>query len=321
MIDMMFVLSIFKNKTYCLFVLFILSLSTTSCTSIGRIISTPNYSHHSVDKILLDNIKEKQTYSVYIKSANKDDIGYDKACEMDSGCFLTHKANQQIVNLFDNADVSITDKPEKADYIISVDVRNVVDELDADYAKKMRNSFLQYGVIGDYMFDKNNNPHIFTQQKFDVSKDGQNSGIFISRRKSILPSVLYTFIGAGAGFVAGYFIGSVSPIAIGFTGALLVGGLTYAIYSSFKDVGVAVVYDISISKKLNQTIKQNRKSVVKLSGNVSEEHYYTLDEKMEKYMSRNAIIAIGSKAIKRDMLLRISTMMANSVADTFGVKR
>ena len=63
MIDMMFVLSIFKNKTYCLFVLFILSLSTTSCTSIGRIISTPNYSHHSVDKILLDNIKEKQTYS------------------------------------------------------------------------------------------------------------------------------------------------------------------------------------------------------------------------------------------------------------------
>lgn len=321
MIDMMFVLSIFKNKTYCLFVLFILSLSTTSCTSIGRIISTPNYSHHSVDKILLDNIKEKQTYSVYIKSANKDDIGYDKACEMDSGCFLTHKANQQIVNLFDNADVSITDKPEKADYVISVDVRNVVDELDADYAKKMRNSFLQYGVIGDYMFDKNNNPHIFTQQKFDVSKDSQNSGIFISRRKSILPSVLYTFIGAGAGFVAGYFIGSVSPIAIGFTGALLVGGLTYAVYSSFKDVGVAVVYDISISKKLNQTIKQNRKSVVKLSGNVSEEHYYTLDEKMEKYMSRNAIIAIGSKAIKRDMLLRISTMMANSVADTFGVKR
>lgn len=321
MIDMMFVLSIFKNKTYCLFVLFILSLSTTSCTSIGRIISTPNYSHHSVDKILLDNIKEKQTYSVYIKSANKDDIGYDKACEMDSGCFLTHKANQQIVNLFDNADVSITDKPEKADYIISVDVRNVVDELDADYAKKMRNAFLQYGVIGDYMFDKNNNPHIFTQQKFDVSKDSQNSGIFISRRKSILPSVLYTFIGAGVGFVAGYFIGSVSPIAIGFTGALLVGGLTYAIYSSFKDVGVAVVYDISISKKLNQTIKQNRKSVVKLSGNVSEEHYYTLDEKMEKYMSRNAIIAIGSKAIKRDMLLRISTMMANSVADTFGVKR
>ena len=274
MIDMMFVLSIFKNKTYCLFVLFILSLSTTSCTSIGRIISTPNYSHHSVDKILLDNIKEKQTYSVYIKSANKDDIGYDKACEMDSGCFLTHKANQQIVNLFDNANVSITDKPEKADYVISVDVRNVVDELDADYAKKMRNSFLQYGVIGDYMFDKNNNPHIFTQQRFDVSKDSQNSGIFISRRKSILPSVLYTFIGAGAGFVAGYFIGSVSPIAIGFTGALLVGGLTYAIYSSFKDVGVAVVYDISISKKLNQTIKQNRKSVVKLSGNVSEEHYY-----------------------------------------------
>ena len=54
MIDMMFVLSIFKNKTYCLFVLFILSLSTTSCTSIGRIISTPNYSHHSVDKILLN---------------------------------------------------------------------------------------------------------------------------------------------------------------------------------------------------------------------------------------------------------------------------
>ena len=321
MIDMMFVLSIFKNKTYCLFVLFILSLSTTSCTSIGRIISTPNYSHHSVDKILLDNIKEKQTYSVYIKSANNGNITNDKACEMDSGCFLTHKANKQIVNLFDNADVSITDKPEKADYVISVDVRNVVDELDADYAKKMRNSFLQYGVIGDYMFDKNNNPHIFTQQKFDVSKDSQNSGIFISRRKSILPSVLYTFIGAGAGFVAGYFIGSVSPIAIGFTGALLVGGLTYAIYSSFKDVGVAVVYDISISKKLNQTIKQNRKSVVKLSGNVSEEHYYTLDEKMEKYMSRNAIIAIGSKAIKRDMLLRISTMMANSVADTFGVKR
>ena len=47
----------------------------------------------------------------------------------------------------------------------------------------------------------------------------------------------------------------------------------------------------------------------------------TLDDNMERYVSRNAIIAIGSKVIKRDMLLRISTMMANSVADTFGVKR
>ena len=84
---------------------------------------------------------------------------------------------------------------------------------------------------------------------------------------------------------------------------------------------MAVVYDISISKKLNQTIKQNRKSVVKLSGNVSEEHYYTLDDNMERYVSRNAIIAIGSKAIRRDMLLRMSTMMANSVADTFGLQR
>ena len=190
-----------------------------------------------------------------------------------------------------------------------------------DYAKKMRNSFLQYGVISDYIFDNNNNPHIYTQQKFDVAKDGQNSGIFISRRKSILPSVLYTFVGAGAGFIAGYFIGSVSPIAIGFAGALLVGGLTYAVYSSFKDIGVAVVYDISISKKLNQKIKQNRKSVVKLSSNISEEYYYTLDDDMEKYMSRNAIIAIGSKAIKKDMLLRMSTMMANGVADVFGLKR
>ena len=136
-----------------------------------------------------------------------------------------------------------------------------------------------------------------------------------------MPSVLYTFVGAGAGFIAGYFIGSVSPIAIGFAGALLVGGLTYAVYSSFKDIGVAVVYDISISKKLNQKIKQNRKSVVKLSSNISEEYYYTLDDDMEKYMSRNAIIAIGSKAIKKDMLLRMSTMMANGVADVFGLKR
>ena len=315
------ILSIFRAKTLLLAIIFLLSLLNTSCTSIGRMISTPNYSHHSVDKILLNATGDKKSYSVYIKSANNGNTTNDKACEMDSGCFLTHKANKQIVNLFDNADISITDKPEKADYVISVDVRNVVDELDADYAKKMRNSFLQYGVIGDYMFDSNNNPHIFTQQKFDISKDSQNSGIFISRRKSILPSVLYTFIGAGTGFVAGYFIGSVSPIAIGFAGAVLVGGLTYAIYSSFKDVGVAVVYDISISKKLNQTIKQNRKSVVKLSGNVSEEHYYTLDDNMERYVSRNAIIAIGSKAIRRDMLLRMSTMMANGIADTFGVKR
>ena len=315
------IVSALKTKIFLLVIIYLLSLLNTSCTSIGRIISTPNYSYHSVDKILLNMTGDKKSHSVYIKSKNNSDSGNDKACEMDSGCLLTHKANEQIINLFDNADISITDKPEKADYVVSVDVRNVVDELDADYAKKIRNAFLQYGVIGDYMFDKNNNPHIFTQQKFDISKDGQSSGIFISRRKSILPSVLYTFIGAGTGFVAGYFIGSISPIAIGFTGAVLVGGLTYALYSSFKDVGVAVVYDISVSKKLNKTIKQNRKSVIKLSGNISEEHYYTLDDNMEKYVSRNAIIAIGSKAIRNDMLLRISTMMANSVADIFGLKR
>ena len=61
--------------------------------------------------------------------------------------------------------------------------------------------------------------------------------------------------------------------------------------------------------------------MVKLSSNISEEYYYTLDDDMEKYMSRNAIIAIGSKAIKKDMLLRMSTMMANGVADVFGLKR
>lgn len=315
------VFSVFRIKACFLAILFLSCLSTTSCTSIGRMISTPNYSHHSVDKILLDIKDNKKPYSVYVKSPNNANINDDGACEADNGCFLTYKASRQITNLFDNADISIVDNPENADYIISVDVRNVVDELDVDYAKKMRNSFLQYGVIGDYIFDNNNNPHIYTQQKFDVAKDGQNSGIFISRRKSILPSVLYTFVGAGAGFIAGYFIGSVSPIAIGFAGALLVGGLTYAVYSSFKDIGVAVVYDISISKKLNQKIKQNRKSVVKLSSNISEEYYYTLNDDMEKYMSRNAIIAIGSKAIKKDMLLRMSTMMANGVADVFGLKR
>ena len=305
-----------------LMLLLMFCVATTSCTSIGRLISTPNYSHHAVDKILLDEIENNKRYSVFIKSTNGNGNYNDNACSIDNGCYLNSKTNIQIENLFANANVNIVDKPENADYIIGVDVKNVVDDVDIDYAKKMRNAFLQYGAIGDYMFDKNNNnPYIYTSQKFDIAQDGQNSGILVSRRKSILPSVLYTFTGAGAGFIAGYFLGSVSPIAIGFAGALIVGGLTYAIYSAFKDVGVVVVYDVKKKKKLSQQVKNSRKVVVKISGNISEEHYYTLDNDREKYISHNAIIAIGSRAIKKDMLLRISTMIANNVADTFGLKR
>lgn len=297
-------------------------MAITSCVSVGKLFSTPSYSHHSIDKISLDGVGKNKSYSVYIKLSNDFDIGNDRMCKMDNNCFIKKNAMLQVENLFHNANITILDKPDNADYIIGVDIRNIIDDFDADFAKKVRNSFLQKSIISDYVFDKNNNnPYIYTLQKFDTAKDGQNSGIFLSsRRKSILPSVLYTFIGAGSGFIAGYFLGSVAPIPIGFAGALLMGGLTYAVYSSFKDVGIAVVYDISILKKVNYPIRHSRKAVIKISANISDEYFYTLNNNIENHISHNAIIAIGSRVLRKDMLLRISTMIANNVADTFDLR-
>ena len=93
------VFSVFRIKACFLAILFLSCLSTTSCTSIGRMISTPNYSHHSVDKILLDIKDNKKPYSVYVKSPNNANINDDGACEADNGCFLTYQRMQIILSV------------------------------------------------------------------------------------------------------------------------------------------------------------------------------------------------------------------------------
>ena len=290
------------------FILLCLPFVLSSCASIAGLFNTPTYSTHSTEKIVLEQSRNniKAFYNnVYVKSG-----GYDSYS-------IQNNVIADVKNKLKKKGVNITDNIDEANYIVSVNIRNVVVDLDEKYTEMLRKSLVFQDTAPTYNFDGNNNPHLLLN-KMEKIGDRDNNGFSGLKGRNMAPAVLYTLIGAGAGFTAGYFIGaSISPIGIGMAGAFLLGGTTYWLYSSFKREGVIVIYDLVINEKTNKNVKYNKKMLNKTSGNSVEETYYSYNSNWLTYTSKNAVIALGSRALKEKMIEKICPIIADNVVGIF----
>lgn len=289
-------------------VLFCIPFLLSSCASIAGIFNTPTYSTHSTEKIVLEqsmnNIKAFYN-NVYVKSGGYDSYSIQNNVIAD----VKKKLKKKGVNITDNID--------EANYIVSVNIRNVVVDLDEKYTERLRKALVFQDTSPTYNFDGNNNPHLLLN-KMEKIGDRDNNGFSGLKGRNMAPAVLYTLIGAGAGFTAGYFIGaSISPIGIGMAGAFLLGGTTYWLYSSFKREGIIVIYDLVINEKTNKNVKYNKKMLNKTSGNSVEEAYYSYNSNWLTYTSKNAVISLGSRALRERMMKRICPIIADNVVGIF----
>jgi len=279
------------NKLY-----FIITLSfLTSCAPIARLFTIPTYSSHSYDKIQLHN--KIISGNVYIKNSTSDSYGIYKQVIEEVEKNLKEK-NIKIVN-----DIS------KANYILSLNIRNISIDVDYDFANSMRNSLLSNEINPDFLFDNNNAPHINSAIINSFNQKGVKQSY-----KRLLPTTLYTLIGAGTGFAVGYLaVGSFYPIAFGFLGAVVIGGATYFVYNSFRKTGVIVSYDILIEEKMDRNLPHNRKSLTKASSNMADEVYYSYSDKWNPYSSKNVVIAIGSRALLQDMVENVCPIITENI--------
>ena len=282
--------------------LFLLS----SCSTIGRFFSAPSYSHHIIYDIKLNNKIDNNTYKVFLKKS--DDIYgiYDKVIS-------------EVNNGFTSNGIQVVDKQENADYIIGFKILSIDTDVDGSVSKSIRNEFLHSQIISDYAFDKQNSPYIFSS-----NIDGKLSKNYTTTKTSFyrksMPA-LYTSIGATSGFLLGYFLFPAYPVVIGFVGAVLLGSLSYSIYSSFKDIGIVIVYEISVSERKNKNTPMfyKRKMVIRTSENSSDESYFEYKDSYDLFLSKQAVIGIGSKILKNDMINEMCPVISNSILSIFNL--
>ena len=291
------------RQLYLVFFVLLQSMMLSSCAPIARLFSVPTYSSHSYDKIQLHN--KNIVSNVYIKHSASDGYGiYQKVIED-----LTEKLNKY--------NIRIVNSPDKANYILSVNIRNISIDVDYDFANSMRNSLLANEINPDFVFDKNNSPHINAEIINSFNKNSVKKTY-----KRILPSTLYTLIGAGAGGVLGYFLaGSVAPLAIATGAGIVAGGMTYLIYNEFRNTGVVVSYDIVVEEKMNKNLPHNRKSLIKASSNMADEVYYSYTDNWNPYSSKNVVIAIGSRALLKDMVEHVCPLIAENVISQLNIQK
>ena len=281
----------------------VILLSTTSCANIMRHISAPVYSLHSTDKISFKN-KDKIN-NVYIQENADDNYGIYK------------KVMSEVKKKLQDNKINIVNNPAYADYILTLNIRNIAIDMDYDFATAMRQSLLSNEVKFDYVFDANNNPHINNEKTAPIHK--QDKTRFRIRR--LTPPVLYTLIGASAGFTIGYLLaGSVAPVAFGFLGGLVVGGTTYAIYNSLRKVGIIISYDITIEEKLDKQIKHDRKNLSKISSNMIDESFYSYNSNWMTHKIKSLVIATGSRVLIDDMIWDVCPMIAVNITNQFNSK-
>ena len=279
-----------------------LALLLSSCAPIARIFSTPTYSLHSADKIQLDN--KGKADNVFIKQSAGDNYGIQKEVLTD----IEQRLKDNGINIVSNIDY--------ADYVLSINLRNVSVDVDYEFASSMRNMLLAKETNYPYTFDGNNMPHI-DNGNIDFSQKTQKKTY-----KRILPATLYTMLGSGVGFTAGFVAaGSTAPFAFGIGGAVIVGGLTYITYDTFRKTGAIVSYDIIVEERNSQTLKHSRKVLVKKSSNSSDEIYYSYNDRWNTLTEKNVVIAIGSRALLKDMIKNICPMIAGSAVEIFSINR
>ena len=282
-------------------IILVFCLLVSSCSHIVKKVSTPVYSSHTNDTIILSKTEEQK--KIYIKESAGDHYGiYAK---------VVKELKQQFKQM---ENIEIVDKQNMANYILALNIRNIAVDIDYDFANNMRNSLLSNEIKPEYLFDANNNPHI--NNDVILSLVDKNKSRYMRRR--LTPSLLYTLIGFGGGFTFGYLLaGATAPIAFGFLGGLVIGGTTYFIYNSVRKVGVIVSYDIIIEEKIKQSVHHNKKNLIKLSSNVADETYYLYSNNTITHSSKNIVIATGSRVLIDDMISNVCPIISKSILMPF----
>ena len=289
-----------RNKIISI-ILFSLFIFTSSCSTIAKTFSTPTYSIHSIDKIKLEKKSNNQKRIFIVENSNSSDNFY-KDIIVETKKQFSQKEN-----------INIVDNPNKADYVINLKIRNIATDVDYDVANNIRNSLLLSDTQSEYIFDNNNSPHINKPNQILVS--GQQPKFGRNWRMAV-PSVLYTTIGAGAGFYLGFlFAGSFSPLAIGTITGIAFGTTTYLLYNTFKRTGVIITYDIEIDEKKDKVLSHNKKIISKVSSNMSDELYYSYSDNYLNYISKYIIIGIGSRVLQKEIQQEIKHKISNSIVD------
>ena len=299
-------LNILHKISYRVFCISLLILTTTSCQTIAGLFSTPSYSIHSSDKIQLEQSKNdirKPYNKIYIRNNNNDTYG------------IGEKVIKNIKNNFIENNINITNDITEANYILSINIKDIIVDIDADYARKIRTSLAQTNLNANYTFGQNNVPNITIEKLYDIKMNEKNMGL---RGRSMVPSILFPLLGSGVGFTAGYLLGaSISPIGMGLLGAVVIGGSVHILYQSFKEEGVIIIYDIVIEEKTNKWLNHSRKIINKTSANSSEDTFFSYSDQWVKYSSKNAVIAVGSRALRNKMIDEMCPIISQNISSVF----
>lgn len=288
--------SFFKN--YVNQSLMLIFFFLTSCAPVARLLSTPTYSLHNSDKIYLND--ENKIKNIFIKKgSNKNSIQYD--------------IDNDIETKLKNNGIKVVSDVNSANYILSVNIKNIATDIDYNFANNMRNMLLSKEMNSSYIFDVNNMPHINTGNVVPFT-DKNNK----TMHKRLLPHALYSLLGSSVGFTIGFtFAGSHSPFAFGILTAIAIGGATFVTYDCFRKVGVIISYDIVIDERNEKTLDHNRKILTKKSSNSSDETYYSYKNNWSTMTSNSVTVAIGSRALVRDMKKKSCQIIVDNVAEIF----
>ena len=284
---------------YKLIISIILLLTTLpSCTTITRSLSTPTYSIHAPSKIQLNNTNASP--NIYIKP-NTNDIHN-----------VYQHATEQLIEELQRKNINIVNNINKANYILSLHIKNIAMDVNYNFAKAMRRSLASEGAGLPYTFDTNNTPHV-SNHTFTPN----NSSFETQRRRLTTPTVI-TLAGGSIGFAAGFLLASsISPLIIGTAGAVTLGTLSYLTYNTFRHVGIIVTYEVIINEQNSQAIKHSRKTLVKKSSNSSDETYYSYQDSWNELTTQETIIATGSRMLTKDMMSNICNIISRNVANIF----
>lgn len=278
--------------------------SNTFKAKIARFFSTPTYSIHNLDKIKLE--KRNNINRIYIRKNTGNEYGiYDDVID-------------SIKERLKNDNIELVDSVDKANFILNIKILSVATDIDYNAANTLRNTLTFADANVSFVFDNNNSPHISALKIDNITKNTTG----FSGRKTMLPSVIYTMASSGVGFATGFLLaGTTAPITIGLASAVFLGGTTLYTYNTFKRVGVIVTYEIEIEERSDKAIQYNKKILLKSSANISEESFYTYNNNWRSYISKNIVVAIGSRVLIDDMLTNICSLVKENILDIFEKKQ
>ena len=277
-----------------------LCASLTTCANVARLFTTPKYYSHTSDGIKFE--KNTKLHNVYIKKNSNDYYNVYGLVIADVEKGLRDK------------NISIVDNVNQANYILSINIKDIAVDVDYDIANEFKNQLLLSDLNPAYTFDdKSNNPAV-SNHKLNVTNSYQGHPMYGSRYNRFVPSALYSLLGTGFGFGVGYFCaGTLPPLLIGMTAGAVVGISTYMLYDNFRKVGVIITYDISVDEGVSASILHSRKTLSKVASNTSDEVFYSFRNNWQNYIANGSVISIGSRALMYDMLYNSAKMIANNI--------